>query len=61
MAVRLKLVIGRSDQYISAEAVTRERERLTAAGVPFDLTEYDAGHSIKRAVLNELATKIAAG
>lgn len=58
-AVRLKLVIGQNDQYISTEAVTRERERLAAAGIPFDLIEYEAGHSIKRAVLTDLAAKIA--
>jgi predicted esterase len=55
---RLELVIGRTDQYISAEAVARERDRLTQGGIPFELIEYDAGHSIKRAVLQELAAKI---
>lgn len=59
-AARLKVVIGRTDQYISADAVSRERERLAAAAIPFDLIEYDAGHSIKRGVLKELAGKIAA-
>jgi predicted esterase len=59
-AVKLKIVIGQKDQYISADAVRRERERLTAAGIPFDLIEYEAGHSIKRAVLTDLAAKIAA-
>ncbi|HET9425768.1 MAG TPA: alpha/beta fold hydrolase [Gemmatimonadaceae bacterium] len=56
----LRLVIGRTDQYIPPEAVAAERARLDAAGVTYDLTEYDAGHSIKRAVLTSLAERIAA-
>lgn len=59
-AVRLKIVIGRTDQYINPDAVSRERERLTAAGIPFDLIDYDAGHAIKRGVLRKLAEKVAA-
>jgi predicted esterase len=59
-AARLKIVIGRTDQYISADAVSREREGLAAAAIPFDLIEYDAGHAIKRGVLKELAEKVAA-
>ena len=59
-AARLKVVIGRTDQYINADSVSRERERLAAAALPFDLIEYDAGHSIKRGVLKELAGQIAA-
>ena len=59
-AARLTLVIGRTDQYIDAEAVDRERQRLAEADVPADFIGYDAGHSIKRGVLQELAAKIAA-
>lgn len=59
-AARLWLVIGKRDQYISADAVAREQERLGAAGIPFELIEYDAGHSIKRAVLQDLSSRIAA-
>ena len=58
---RLFFAIGRTDQHISPEAVTRERARLDAAGIRHELIEYDAGHSIKRAVLKELAAKISAG
>src|SRR4051812_39566728 len=50
----LTLVVGNRDQYISPAAVAAERERLTAAGVRFDLVEYDGGHSIKRGVIAEL-------
>jgi predicted esterase len=56
----LRLVIGRTDQFISAEALAAERARLDAAGVRYDVVEYDAGHSIKRAVCSALAEKIAA-
>ena len=54
----LKLVIGKSDQYILPDALGRERVRLTAANIPHEVIEYDAGHSIKRAVLRDLATRI---
>ena len=60
-ASRLKLVIGRTDQYIAPEATAREAARLESAGIPFELIGYEAGHSIKRAVLKELAARIAAG
>ena len=59
-AARIKIVIGKTDQYISAEAVERERQRLSDARLPAEFIEYDAGHSIKRAVLKEVAAKIAA-
>jgi predicted esterase len=59
MAARLKLVIGKTDQYISPEATTGERERLANANIPAEFIEYDAGHAIKRGVLKELAAKIA--
>ena len=59
-ALRLKIVVGKTDQYISPDAVARERQRLADANVPAEFIEFDAGHSIKRAVLSELAAKIAA-
>jgi predicted esterase len=52
---RLTFVIGQRDQYISAHALEAERSRLDAAAVRYDLVEYDAGHSIKRAVLLDVA------
>ncbi len=58
--LQLKLVIGRTDQYISGDAVAAERKRLAEANVPAEFIEYDAGHSIKRAVLIDLAARIAA-
>jgi predicted esterase len=56
----LSLVIGRTDQYISPESVAAERARLDGAHVKYRLTEFDAGHSIKRAVLLHLAQELAA-
>jgi predicted esterase len=57
-AARLTLVIGKTDQYILPDSLARERERLTNARIPHDVIEYEAGHSIKRAVLEALAAKI---
>ena len=54
----LHLVIGRTDQYISADALAKERSRLDAAGVRYDVLEYDAGHAIKRGVLAELRDRL---
>jgi predicted esterase len=59
-ASRLKIVIGKTDQYISPDALAKERQRLADAKVPAEIIEYDAGHSIKRAVLKDLAGRIAA-
>ena len=55
---RLRIVVGRTDQYIAPDAVAREKERLAAANIPAKVIEYDAGHSIKRAVLRELADSL---
>jgi predicted esterase len=57
----LRLVIGKTDQYISGDAIMAERRRLEAAGIPYEVIEFEAGHSIKRAALNDLAAKIRAG
>jgi hypothetical protein len=57
----LSIVIGRTDQYISPEAVASERARLDAASVRYRLIEFDAGHSIKRAVLLDLAGQLVSG
>ena len=52
---RLTLVAGSRDQYITQPALAAERERLRAAGLEFDVVEYEGGHSIKRAVLLDVA------
>ena len=57
---RLTFVVGRRDPYIPAPSLDAERRRLTAAGVNFDVVEYDGGHSIKRGVLLGVAGASAA-
>jgi predicted esterase len=52
---RLTFVIGKNDRYINADALAAERDRLDAASIPHDVVEYDGGHSIKRAVLLDVA------
>lgn len=59
VASRVKLVIGKTDQYISPEAAARERQRLDDARIPAGFIDYDGGHSIKRGVLQRLAADIA--
>ncbi len=55
---RLTFVLGRRDHYVDAAGLDAERRRLTAAGVNFEVVEYDGGHSIKRAVLLDLAATL---
>lgn len=52
---RLTFVIGKTDPFISADGLAAERARLDSGGVRYDVLEYDAGHSIKRAVLQDIA------
>ena len=52
---RLTLVLGRRDHYVTASSLAAERARLTVAGVPFDVVEYEGGHSIRRSVLLDVA------
>ena len=56
---RLTLIAGSNDQYITAAALSIERERLQSAGIGFDVVEYNGGHSIKRAVLLDVASQSA--
>jgi predicted esterase len=57
-ASRLRIVIGKTDQYISSQMIMLERQRLAEAHIPFEVIEYDAGHSIKRAVLSDVAARV---
>jgi predicted esterase len=52
---RLTVVRGGKDQYISPAALEAERHRLAAASIPLDVVEFEGGHSIKRAVLLQVA------
>lgn len=51
----LTVMIGTSDNHIDEDRVTREYERLIAAGLPHELVRYDGGHWIEPAVLREIA------
>lgn len=53
--VPLTIVVGRRDHYVTPEMVTAERARLDAAGIPYDLIEFDGGHVVSRSVFPRLA------
>lgn len=54
-AAPLLLLAGRRDKYLAEAAVDAEAARLRAAGVPFELRRYDAGHRVAPEPLAELA------
>ena len=51
---RLTLVLGSRDRYVDATALAAERARLDAAGIPYDVIEFEGGHAISRAVFARL-------
>ena len=51
----LRLVVGEKDAFAKPDVVTREEERLRAAGVEYELTRFPGGHVLNRAVLSDLA------
>jgi predicted esterase len=54
-SLRLDLVIGDTDEYLTAERVARERERLDIAGIAATWTHYSGGHRMNRRALAQLA------
>jgi predicted esterase len=52
---QLTLVLGRSDEYADADKTAAERKRLADAGVEYRWVEYDGGHHMDLAVINDLA------
>lgn len=52
--VPLTLVVGTRDQYITAEVLAREKERLDLAGFPYQMVRFDGGHAVSRAALARL-------
>jgi predicted esterase len=54
-AMRVTVVIGSRDEYISADDIAAERERLERAGVPAQFVSFDGGHRLDRKVLRHLA------
>ncbi|HKP16118.1 MAG TPA: hypothetical protein VJT85_08635 [Gemmatimonadaceae bacterium] len=51
----LTLVAGESDEMVPASAVVAEGERLSAAGVAFNLLRYPGGHRLEADALKRLA------
>jgi predicted esterase len=51
----LTLVAGENDEMVPADAVVAEGERLSAAGVAFNLLRYPGGHRIDADALTRLA------
>lgn len=55
MKLRLSLVCGRQDQFVTAEKLAQAEERLRAHGIPYQLITYDGGHELDDEVLRQLA------
>jgi len=54
-SLNLTLVAGTRDQFLSAERLDAEAQRLDAAGVPVRVIRFDGRHSLKRDVIRQLA------
>lgn len=55
----ITLVVGDADELVPPSAVTAEAERLSAAGVAFELLRHPGGHVIDAGALEELAQRFA--
>jgi predicted esterase len=53
--LRLALVVGDGDEYITPKILARDEERLRAHGIPYDVRRFAGGHIIDPGVLRELA------
>jgi predicted esterase len=58
---RLTLVAGSRDQYVDAAALAAERARLDAAGVQYDVLEFEGGHAINRSVFPRVIGRVLGG
>lgn len=54
-AVRLRLVYGRADEYITPKVVATIGERLRAHAIPYGEIPFDGGHELNDAVLRDLS------
>ena len=50
------MVVGRSDQFATADAVAAEEGRLFGLGVPSRTVWFDGGHEVVPELLLDLAT-----
>lgn len=55
----ITLVVGEQDDMVSPAAISAEAERLSAAGVAFELVRYPGGHAIDPDALARLASRFA--
>jgi predicted esterase len=53
--LRIQFVLGDQDEFLTADRVARERERVRLAGIPAEWIEYEGTHRIDREVLAGLA------
>jgi predicted esterase len=53
--LRLLLVVGRDDAYITPKIVAREEERLRSHGIPYEVRWFEGGHEIDGEVLKQVA------
>lgn len=56
-AFSVDFVVGRRDPIVPAAAIDRELERVREAGVAFDVTEFDGGHTIHVPTLEGLTRR----
>lgn len=59
--VPLTIVAGRRDQYVDDLALAAERARLDAAGIRYELIQFDGGHVVSRAVFPQLVGETVSG
>ncbi|WP_022835766.1 alpha/beta hydrolase [Salisaeta longa] len=57
--MRLTLIAGREDPYVTPSRWQEAGDRLRAAGVPFTTHRFDGGHALNGATLRRLARTIA--
>jgi predicted esterase len=58
--LRLTLVAGTRDQYVTGTALSSELARLDAAQLPYDTIQFEGGHAINRSVFPRLLAPIGA-
>lgn len=51
----IEFVLGRRDEIVRPEIVTRELDRAREAHIDFTVTEFDGGHTVDASVLREVA------
>jgi predicted esterase len=52
----LLFVVGSRDKYIDEDMIAKQRERLDAAGVTYQIGRFEGGHVISRSAFSHLRT-----